>query len=328
MKHLRVWAEFFTPKQAMERRTIELLKKYGVNLNISTRSLSDDLAEMLRVYEKEGIEVSLWILLSQELGYFPNERTVAEYSALVDRIFNWASEKDVRVPSISVDLETPLYQGLALKNSPWFKKLPIALNILKSNMNRKKFQEATEGYAKILDKIHGFGAKTIAAAIPQVVDDVDDGRTALQDLLETPITTVEWDAVSLMLYGSMFIGYTRGFISKPDMEYMIYDYCRDARKIFDSRAAVSIGVTGVGVLGDEPRYEHPGQLRGDAEAAKAAGVDDIAIYNFEGILAYQKPEEWFEAVLRAKPRVPPATPKVVLMRKIIKRGDRLLGRVF
>ena len=46
----------------------------------------------------------------------------------------------------------------------------------------------------------------------------------------------------------------------------------------------SVGLTGVGALGNEPHYTQPADLAHDAAALKAAGVDDFAIYNLEGIL--------------------------------------------
>lgn len=50
--YLRVWAEYLKPEQADEEKTIDLLKKYKVNLGFATRadSLDASLVRMLRTY--------------------------------------------------------------------------------------------------------------------------------------------------------------------------------------------------------------------------------------------------------------------------------------
>ena len=76
---------------------------------------------------------------------------------------------------------------------------------------------------------------------------------------------------------------------------------------FGARAHASIGITGGGVFGDEPRWEDPEELRRDAGAARAAGIRDIAIFSLEGILGRRRPERWLDAVVDAEPREPEPT---------------------
>ena len=76
----------------------------------------------------------------------------------------------------------------------------------------------------------------------------------------------------------------------------LYEVGRELRRHLGDRAAASIGLTGVGVLGSEPHYARPDQLEPDVAALKAAGIEDLAIYNLEGILTSPQPEAWFEMI--------------------------------
>jgi hypothetical protein len=108
-----------------------------------------------------------------------------------------------------------------------------------------------------------------------------------------------------MWYVSMLTGYSRGFIPYGVARWHLF---RDAQTVVGhlgiERASVSLGVTWTGVLGDEPYYKEPEHMRPDVEAAKAAGIKHIWIYNLEGILKAPRPADWFEMIQNARP-VPP-----------------------
>lgn len=323
---LRVWAEYFTPEEAIRKNVIELLKKYNVNLCIATPygCLNKEWADFLRIYQDEGIEVTLWLLLSDELGYWPSERNVEDFSKYIESVFEFAKTYNVRIPCIAVDLETPIYQANTILRANGLKKIPALLRVYKENKNKKRFDYATKKYSELLDKIHQNNAKTIVAAMHWVMEDVAVGGTKLQDIMETPITTVDWDVISLMIYNSMFVGYTKGLINFADAHYLLYNYSKEAKEKFGERASVSLGVTYIGKLGDEPYYEEPSFMTGDVQAVKSAGINDIAIYNLEGILKSEKPEEWFELVLNTEPKIPPPTLKIKIFRKFIKNLAKII----
>ncbi|MCK6550309.1 hypothetical protein L6R52_31020, partial [Myxococcota bacterium] len=69
-------------------------------------------------------------------------------------------------------------------------------------------------------------------------------------------------------------------------------------------ASVSVGLAGPGKLGDEPVLPSPDALALDVAAARAAGVDDLALFSLEGVLGRASPEAWLEAFVATPPRAP------------------------
>jgi len=315
---IRVWAEYFTPKEAVHKKVISLLKKYDVCLAIAfpPGSMNPDFARMMKVYQDEGVEVALWVLLPDESGYWISERNADEFSELIHRIYDWADKGKFRIPWIAVDLEPPYYQYQRIQNAGARKALEIARIIMENN-NRSRFYDASRKFELIQEFIHSRSTKTLAPATAVIIEDIVRGTTSAQNLLESPITTVHWDVVSFMIYTSMIAGYMKRLHVTPrDARWYLYSVCSDAKNYLWEQAGVSIGVTYIGKLGDEPYYESPEELLPDMQAAKAALIEDIAIYNLEGILRSKKPEEWFDTLLNAEPHIPERSAKIDTFRKL------------
>lgn len=323
---LRVWAEYFSPQDAIQKKTIKLLKKYNVNLSINfpPTALNDNYAKMLSKYTEEGIEVALWVLLSDESGYWIHEQNADIFHQHLEKIFDWADKNQLCIPWIAVDLEPPYYLLQKIEQSPWYQTIPEILKILHENRNPKRFASATKKFRKILELIHNNKAKTLAAVSNLVAEDIVTKQKNIQDLSETPVSTVEWDVLSFMIYNSMSVGYSKGFISYRDSRWYLYDVCKDMKRKLGERAAISIGTTYIGKLGNEPYYQNPEDILPDVEAVLAAGINDIAIYNLEGILHSKKPEKWFDCVLDAMPKVPKRSFKADLFRKTLQAIDKYI----
>ena len=131
---LRVWAEYISLEKVLEERTISLLQKYDVNLCIATPygSLNEEWANFLKVYEDKGIEVALWLLLPDDLGYWPSERNADEFSKYVDEVFDFAKVHNLKIPYIAVDLETPIYQLNNILSAKGLRKVSELLKIRKA----------------------------------------------------------------------------------------------------------------------------------------------------------------------------------------------------
>ena len=64
-----------------------------------------------------------------------------------------------------------------------------------------------------------------------------------------------------------------------------------------ARAAISLGVVGAGALGDESAYRNADELAEDVALAEAAGIDEIALFALDGIVARPPREAWLDALL-------------------------------
>jgi hypothetical protein len=92
-----------------------------------------------------------------------------------------------------------------------------------------------------------------------------------------------------------------------DVRAAHYDFFRRLHGYYGERAHVSVGVTGTGVYGDEPIYRSADELALDVAAARAAGIEDIAVFCLEGIVRRERPAAWVEAIAGADPTVPPSS---------------------
>ena len=314
-----------TPDEICSPAVISLLERYAVQpcLAVPHGKLGPPYARYLKEYSAAGLEPALWPTLSDDLGYWPHEGNVLEFSAYVHELFHWARSQNVEIPWLAVDLETPFYQWQASREAKGLRKLAVALRHYRANRNPERFDEAAGAYRSLQDYLGQQGCRTLVPVLPFLEADLAGDSEKLQDYLETPVTPVQWDVVSVMQYNSMFVGYSRGLIKPADARWHLYQLCRSFKSAFGARAALSIGTTGTGKLGDEPYYSRPEEMLPDVEAALAAGIEDISVFCLEGVLKHDFPERWFEMILNAAPAVPRRSVKMNLFRS----AGRLLHRL-
>jgi hypothetical protein len=293
---LRVWSEFLGFEELRSPRVLDLLARYGVAPCVQVTSF-EGLAPVLRAHAERGLDTAVWLLLPQDAGYWPSERNAELYSARVDALLSWAGRQQVRVPWLAVDLERPLWQAQMLGRAHGSARGLVQLRLAIANLNSRRFARASAMYRAMAQRAESAGVRLLCAAHDYVLADLLSRSHLLQDLHEAPVLPVPWAALSVMLYTSL--GCDRRWL---------YEVARQLKLRLGGRAAASIGLTGVGVLGTEPHYTLPEELAPDVAALKAAGVEDVAVYNLEGILSSARPEAWFEMLEATPPVVPDQTP--------------------
>ena len=313
---LRVWAEFITPEELCAPRVVALLRRYRVQpcLALPYGRLSSGYARYLQTYMCEELEPALWPTMTDEQGYWPHEGNATEFSAYVRQIFHWAEREQVKIPWLAVDLETPYYQWQEQCRARGLSKITITMRHYKGNRNRTRFDQAAELYLSPQEYISGQGCRTLVPVLPLLELDLVKGGVKVQDYLETPVTPVKWDVISVMQYNSMLVGYSRGLIKPKDARRHLYHLALNARLLLGARASLSVGVTAAGKLGSEPFYRNAEEMRPDIEAALAAGIEDLAVFCLEGILNSARPETWFEMIRSALPVVPGRSRKMECVR--------------
>jgi len=322
---LRVWAEFLPHAEAARPQVVDLLSRFKVGLNISVPqgSLGPDLACLLKTYANSGLDVALWLLLDDVHGYWPSERNVEHFSAYVDEVLNWAGNQDLPLPWIVVDLEPPYYQVAGHQRNRGLQRLGLILRLAWENLDAARFRQATRAYETLQRRIHAAGVKTLVPLVEFAVEDIVLGDTVIQDFLEAPALSVPWDLVSCMTYNTMTAGYSQSQVSLADARFLQYLLLRDLARALGERAGASVGLTGVGKLGDEPTYEDPADLALDVGTALMAGIRDISVFNLEGILHRPDPAAWLRAAREAQPASPTPTPWAARER----RQRQLLARL-
>jgi len=313
---LRFWAENVPPAEIVDR-AMPLLVEYsaGIACAVFSESLHDENARAFRAIKEAGVELTYWPLLSPENGYFPGEKNVPDFTQLVHRVVGWAGDNGIMPDMIAVDQELPFDQMVQLveEGTGSKSKALAAAGILHRNRDRQSYLKAKAELVELDGWIKARGVKTLSAVLPWVALELEGDGEMIQDMMETPVSGVAWDIISPMMYVSMLTGMSGGLISTRDANWLVFDTCLRLRTGHPRSAGVSLGVTGTGVLGNEPTFSNPGELITGVEAALAAGVRDISIYNLEGVISREDPRAWLEALRKARPRVPPRSRKVDLV---------------
>jgi hypothetical protein len=70
---------------------------------------------------------------------------------------------------------------------------------------------------------------------------------------------------------------------------------RRARTRWGARAGLSLGAVGTGAFGDEPVLRSPAELARDVAIARAAGIQELSLFELGGVLRRAPAEPWLEA---------------------------------
>lgn len=308
---LRFWAENIKPDDVLNRG-LPYLQSYraGVAIALREEDLNEECAIALRGLEEARVSVSFWPLLSLEIGYFPCERNFLDYISFVEKVLAWAQNAGVSPDVIAVDLELPFSQVVEILKAGKLKIVPKTFGILRENLSSSRFKQAHSAFAELQGFVRSRGIRVLTAVLPWVLLELDGSFDLIQDMMETPVFGIDWDIISPMFYVSMISGMSGGFVNERDANWLTYKACCELADRFSEKAGVSLGVTGTGILGNEPSFDTPERLVIGIEAALAAGITDISIYNLEGILEREDPEHWFDLIRSAKPRIPPESRKI------------------
>lgn len=307
---LRVWVEFLSARELTAH--LDLLAGHQISPCLAVKGWSPDLAALLRECEERGLEPALWPLLPLEQGYFPNERNLEPFGRLVSKLVEEASKAGAETAWMAIDLEPPLDRGMEILRGPPLRRLARLLRWPSETLRPERFEAARRTLERMATDLRSKGWRTLCAAGFPVLDQ-PEGTAGLEDLMESPVLGAGFDRVSFMLYSSMLpgLGGPRG---NPAW---VHAYAREARHRLGGAAAVSLGVTGRGVLEMETLMAGPEVLARDVAAARAAGIEDIALYNLEGSL--RDPEGWLGA-LKAPAREPGKSVAVEATRAGLRAG--------
>ncbi len=308
---LRFWAELINPPEIVG--ALDLLREHdaGVAAAVYPVSLTRKNLNAFRKLKEAGIELTFWPLMEEEKGYFPGERNMTEYSAMVRNLVEWAQRNDAAPDMLAVDLEPPIQQMHDVTGATdRYSRVMGFLGAMRDNLDRERYLRAKADLEALNSWVRERGIRTISAVMPWVGLELEGEHELIQDMSETPVAGIAWDVISPMLYVTMLDGMAGAAMNSRDANWLVYDSCLKMREKYGERAGVSLGLTGSGVLEDEPTFRRPEELLVGVQAALAAGVRDVSVYSLEGILDRRDPASWFTALRAAKPKVPERSEKV------------------
>ncbi|MEM3087001.1 MAG: hypothetical protein QXO51_05070 [Halobacteria archaeon] len=307
---LRVWVEFLSARELAAH--LDLLARRRISPCLAVEGWSPDLGSLLKGCAARGLEPGLWPLLPLEQGYFPNERNLEPFGRLLSDLVHGAETAGAEPAWMVFDLEPPLDRGVELLRGPPLRRFSRLVRWPLETLRPERFEAARRRLEEMVRRLRRGGWRTLCAAAPFLLDQ-PEGTAGLEDLLESPVLGVGFDRVSFMLYSSMLPG-PGGPGGNPAW---VHSYAREARRRLGGAAAVSLGVTGRGVLEVETLMAGPEVLARDVGAARAAGIEDVALYNLEGSL--RDPEGWLGA-LRAPAQEPRESIAVEASRAAVRAG--------
>ncbi len=267
-----------------------------------------DLLAVLRKAEELGLEVRAWILLDHDIGYWPGETNAEPFAEAAIAFADWFLAEELAIRWIVVDMETDIDTTLAMNKAAAEGSLVDALAILEAHYDPVRFAEATQVYQQMVADLEERGFFTMVVTYPQVLDDLVDGDTGLQDLFDIPVSPVPWHEVSTMVYSTTFQQMS-GLTFGPGV---VYDYARMTLEYVPHTASIALGVTG--------DMTDPATLAAEVAAARAAGIERIQIYSYRGSLDHEDPHAW-HAALDAQPLEPEPEPNGQVLHVIFQTLD-------
>ncbi len=257
---------------------LPLLVRHRVDLLLAVRPWQlGEIAEVVRRARGEGVFVAVWPMLADEDGRWANARSCDKYIAFVDAVLS-----TVDADELAIDLEPPFYE------------LERLIRLRPARLPSLSFRGARDDLASATRRWHA--SLRITTAIIPVIS--FERGAWMQRFLGTPVTALDVDRHSAMAYTSLFEGWSRGLLDRRRAEAVFARCAAATKKRFGERAALSLGCVGAGAFGSEPAYRDPSELARDVALARAAGIDELALFDLGGVMRRPPPEAWFDALSR------------------------------
>lgn len=270
-----------------------LLSRHGLELLLAARPHERDaLTPTLGALADQGIPVALWPMLEDHDGRWPSARNADLFDRYVRELLEELRPVRGAFSAIVFDLEPSFAETKA-----WIARLrgelPTGRHSYKPG---RHLAHATGVLSSLSQHLRDEGLGVYAAAVPMILsDEAPPAPGGWQRWMGTPVDALRWDHASVMVYTSIFEGWSRGVLRRADAVALMASCCRATAKRFGAVGGVSLGAVGIGALGDEPVYRGPEELARDVAVARACDIDDLALFDLGGVLGHTPAERWLAA---------------------------------
>lgn len=309
----RVWCEFISPKDICKDFVINLFRKYDgiLNYKLEYKQANGDFFDMLRTYNQNNVPVSIWATLGDDMGYWINEKNAHNFDAYVRELVEEIEREKLKIKGICIDMESPLKDVQRLSNPKTILD-PIALfgKAITHNLNKTRYNRAKEILKGTCEYLRAKNLEGYATCARHCYYDLRFNSEFMQNALEIPVFDIDWDKYNLMYYATM-IRQELNRIKRVNVDYLIYHQIMHLKNALKDKLAVSVGVTNVGKLGNEPYYQNIEEFTKDIGILKQCGVTDFSLFSLDGIMEEKRLEEYLSAMKNAEPVVPDFCRRVV-----------------
>ena len=282
----------------------EVLRRHRIPLYLNLRYRRDfgpvpegmphrkDGLAIARKANRMGVPVWGWVLVPFTDGYWAWNGSAAEQFDAVEGLVRWARKKRVRLRGLVIDPEPPANPS----PGPFAAFLrggsePTLPGLFQQAIDPAGQCAAWYTYEHMARWAKSHRIALAAAPLAVALDDLADGRLALQDAAEFSVPAAPWHALFFQAYRTVF-AYHGG--SDPGSG-IVSSYFRSARRAFGKTGQVSLGSAGRGP------YRRLSRLVHDVRLAATLGASDVPIYSLERTLsAYGGPRSLIRLARAAK----------------------------
>jgi len=328
----RIWSETLPHDALLEPRVVELLRRHGVAPIVAVwpRTRRETIIRILDRFEDAGVPAALWPMLGDDEGRWASAGNAGVFVDFVlGLVDDLARERPRPLGEIAIDLEPAIERVRPLVSRGKARAFDPAsvtnAHYAHIDAPRGEFEVATARLSALCARLAEARVRAFAAVIPVALFDPPSAREPgpFQRLMGTPVDGLPWDGISVMLYTSIIEGWSRGLLGRDDVRALLAEAARASAARYGARASASLGAVGTGAFGDEPVYRSAAELADDVAITRAAGIDDLVLFDLGGVMRRGDPEAWLEAFTRTEPAE--AKPALTLRARLTLAGASLFG---
>lgn len=275
---------------AARRIPLYLHLRYGRDFGPLHPGAQSDAVALVRKANSLGVPVIGWIVVPPEQGYWAYQGNAQVTFEAVKAWTAWKTTRHLRFEAVALDQEFSS-QNLRAYVAALTGQDPEKLSSwMRGNVDPPAQCAALRTYRDLISWAHRAGVRVDAAEAPMVVDDLADGKLALQNALQIAGSSPGYDRLYLMAYRSAV-----GEMARDPGPAYASSYYTAMQKYFGASGQVSLGIPGEGA------YAALAPLVNDVRMLVGLGAKQIPIYSLEAMVGKFGPEG-LEALAQAAER--------------------------
>ncbi|MFT3712245.1 MAG: hypothetical protein QM817_31760 [Archangium sp.] len=244
-------------------KLFEQLRALNAGVTIGLRCLGDERARAVQRLAGEGVNVSAWLLLDSQHGYFATPENHEHVVARVESLLRWRDAHRLSLTSLGFDFEPDLRELEVFFKTP-FKALRAWAG---RSRNRGRRARALDQYGALIQRLRSEGWSIESYQFPLMLEDRAASSAFFQRF--TGSLDVEVEREVLMIYSSLLGRFGPGLTEQWTKHHGV--------------RAVAVGSTGGGI-DPLPKMTFE-QLARDLRLA-ARACDDVRIFSLEGCVQF------------------------------------------
>ncbi len=316
--------EFLMVRDILDLNVPELMKEYdfGLFLKMYEADFDPSFAELLKKLETLGIDDHFfpWPVLPLHDGYYPNINTVEKFTAMIERMLDWYTCNEFKVPEhVLIDIEPDVdvdkfkkteelrLNRALIRLDAAGKIIPVDPEASNAEVKAERARARNKGnlnifstIGKVIDQIDEMSEARFEKATRQFQHLVDmmhaRGTRALcvalplsfSDLHDGKNLLQDFQTTPVQTVSWDWINYMifaepfKAILDHNDYVHLIHTYCKDFAAHHGDKASICFGITG---FGKEFHQIDPELYLKEFNASLACGVNKLGIFCLENILA-------------------------------------------